>query len=125
MSEKILVVDDNEASVKDLIDLLRSNNKEVIYFINYADAMEYIKKNNDIKVFIIDLYLTSGIDGMTLSEKIRKIDSYKNAKIFIHTSEKSPIARDLSKNLKIDGWIVKPCNPKVVLDIIKKTKMVI
>ncbi|MBF0362699.1 MAG: response regulator [Oligoflexia bacterium] len=122
MRSKILVADDNKQTVKDLIDLLRSNNNEVIFCKDSTEVIEKIKEHNDIKLFILDLYMP-GIDGLALSEKIRKIDRYKDIKIFIHTSEKSPMAKELSKNYKIDGWIVKPCNPKNILDIINKMKM--
>lgn len=119
---KIVLIDDQEESVAELIKEMQKSNMEVIFFNNPNTALENIKSRDDIKLFIVDFYMP-GIDGINVAEKIRNIEAYKNTTIFILTSEKSSMAKNLADNSKVTAWLVKPCNPKNLVEVINKIKV--
>jgi two-component system response regulator LytT len=82
---KILIIDD-EKFIGDYLPIIKKIKKEinVITTDSSKEALE-IAKNNDIKVFFIEINLFDG-DGIELAQKIRRIRKYKFAMIVFISS---------------------------------------
>ena len=85
---KVLIVDDDVASVKLLTNMLQKEQYE-FKFIESAhavDAAEILKNEKNFDIIIIDLNL-SGIDGIELLRIIKAEDNLLNIPVIITTSD--------------------------------------
>ena len=72
---KILIVDDERFAREHLVKIAKSVNPnvDVLSTGTIAESLR-IAKENDIKVFFLDIRLASDEDGIELAKEIRKID---------------------------------------------------
>lgn len=104
MSDKVLIVEDEEKTGKFLKLALEDNNIEVTWVKNGQEALENFKKSQ-YDLIVLDIQLP-GISGDEVLEKVRVIDPYVT--IIVYTNSISE--HDLMKkfiNLDVDAYLNK------------------
>lgn len=106
MSEKILIVDD-EQSIADLVEVyLQNEGFQVCKFYNAAEALACAEKE-DLSLAILDVMLPD-MDGFTLCRKIRENHLFP---IIMLTARVEDIDKITGLTLGADDYITKPFNP--------------
>ena len=79
---------------------------------------------NKAKASKVDLVLTDQnmpkMDGLTLVKSLRALAQYKTAPILMLTTESGDDMKAKGKAAGATGWLVKPFDPKVLLEVVKK-----
>ena len=102
----IVCVDDHPIMLKGLSNNIRQilPDASIGAFENANDAIGFVKENGcDILVSEIEL---SGVDGLTLSKSIKKLNPKVNI-IFLTVCDEKEHAREVMK-IKPSGYLVKP-----------------
>jgi two-component system chemotaxis response regulator CheY len=116
--QSILAVDDS-ASMRQMVAFtLKGAGYNVI---EAADGQEALDKARNARV---DLVLTDQnmpkMDGITLVKNLRGLPSYGGTPILILTTESSDEMKARGKAAGATGWLVKPFDPRKLLDVIKR-----
>lgn len=107
----ILVVEDDNIQRENLVKIIEKSFIDIrVYKAESYDKAIYYINNKDINLFFIDIKLKER-SGITLAEKIRKIDRYKLTGIIFITAEFMHIAEAVRKAHCYD-YIVKPYKAK-------------
>jgi two-component system, chemotaxis family, chemotaxis protein CheY len=114
----ILAVDDS-ASMRQMVSFtLRSSGYDVIEAIDGQDALDKLGDRH------VDLVLTDQnmprMDGLTLIRELRGVDRFKRTPILMLTTESSDEMKQAGRAAGATGWMVKPFDPKRLLEIISK-----
>lgn len=114
----ILAVDDS-ASMRQMVSFtLKSAGYHVVEAVDGQDAWE--KANG--KTF--DLVLTDQnmprMDGISLTRKLRESPHFQGTPILILTTESSDQMKQAGKAAGATGWLVKPFDPKKLIEVIRK-----
>lgn len=114
----ILVVDDCKSM------------RDVIAYTIHAEGYECKLANNGEMALgfarsqHFDLILTDinmpVMNGITLTDELRKLPSYKHTPILILTTECSSSMKKEGREVGATGWIVKPFNAEKLIDAIEK-----
>lgn len=106
MSDKILIVDD-EQEIADLVEVyLQNEGFQVRKFYNAADALSCVEKE-DLSLAILDVMLPD-MDGFALCRKIRENHLFP---IIMLTARVEDIDKITGLTLGADDYITKPFNP--------------
>ena len=112
----ILIVDDNQANIKILVEFL-SNNYEVVVSLTGEDALEIINEQK-IDLILLDIFMPH-MDGFEVCEKIyEKYNRYDIPIIFVTASDND---KDIEKgfNLGAVDYITKPFRKVEILSRVK------
>lgn len=116
--EKILVVDDS-ASIREMVSFtLKSAGYEVSTASDGVEALDFAK-GNEVKLVVTDINMPN-MDGITLIEELRKLDTYQYVPILTLTTESGDDKKRQGKAAGATGWIVKPFDPDSLLKTIRK-----
>lgn len=114
MSDKILVVDD-EQEITDLVELyLQNENYEVFKFYSAKDALACIE-STELDLAILDIMLP-GINGFDLCQKIRERHTYP---IIMLTAKDAETDKITGLTLGADDYVTKPFRP---LELVARVK---
>jgi two-component system chemotaxis response regulator CheY len=118
MSKTILAVDDS-ASIRQMVSFtLKGAGYQVLEAADGQEAFDRAKLNT------VDLVLTDQnmprMDGLTLVKSLRGLSQYKAVPILILTTESSDSMKAEGKAAGATGWIVKPFDPKKLLEVVGK-----
>jgi two-component system, chemotaxis family, chemotaxis protein CheY len=114
----ILTVDDT-ASMRQMISFtLGSVGYDVIQASDGAEALQMAQKRK-VDLVIADVNMPN-MDGISLVQSLRALDSYKFTPILMLTTESQQGKRDEGKKAGATGWIVKPFNPEQLLSVVKR-----
>lgn len=116
---KIMIVDDSNTVRISLRYFLELAGYEVIEAQDGKQAYDIIKKTDDINFFIFDVNMPN-MDGITLTSNVRKLENYKYTPILILTTEMEKEKKLEGKKAGASGWMIKPFDPKQLIEIIKK-----
>ena len=106
MSDKILVVDD-EQEITDLVELyLQNENYEVFKFYSAKDALACIE-STELDLAILDIMLTE-VNGFALCQKIRERHTYP---IIMLTAKDAETDKITGLTLGADDYVTKPFRP--------------
>ena len=106
MSEKILIVDDEE-SMADLLEIFLKNDGYTVYkFYNGQDVLKCVEEN-EIDLAILDVMLPD-ISGFKLCRKIRKHYFFP---IIMLTAKIEDSDKIMGLTVGADDYVVKPFNP--------------
>jgi len=90
----------------------------VVEAVDGQDAYEKAQNHT------IDLVLTDqnmpGLDGLTLTRKLREHPRFKTIPILILTTESSDLMKQAGRNAGATGWLVKPFDPARLIEVIEK-----
>lgn len=107
---KIGLVEDEEALNSLIKNYLEKEDYEVTTFTKGQDALDYIEKNNDIKLWILDIMLEDDITGYDIIKKIREIDG--QIPIIFSSARDESIDKIMGLELGGDDYIAKPYSPR-------------
>ncbi|MDR7856918.1 HD domain-containing phosphohydrolase [Tissierella sp.] len=109
-SWKVLIVDDDNfvhRMVKELNKNLRFENKPVEFYSAYTskDAVEILKKNNDIALALLDVFLEEKDSGLGLAKYIREDIKNANIRIILITGNRSmSLQEEIILSYDINGY---------------------
>ena len=112
--KRILLVDDEVQLVEVVKMRLEANNYEVI---PAYDGQEALDKARKIKpdLIILDLMLPK-MDGYKVCRMLKFDEKYKNIPIVMFTARAQDSDEKLGYEVGADGYIIKPFEPKALLD---------
>ena len=110
---KILIVDDEPEICRVLADYL--SDYEVVTASTVPEALE-IYNQHKIFLVITDYQLTSDINGIQLSQKLRDIDPERSVRFCLITGFGEKALVELAINSGFHGYIEKPFNVDLLLD---------
>ena len=114
----ILLVDDS-VSMREMVSFtLKQAGHEITEAEDGVQAYE-IAKNKAFSLVITDINMPN-MDGITLTGKLRELESYTFTPILILTTETSDPRKKEAKDAGATGWIEKPFDPDNLLATIKK-----
>ena len=118
-SPKILFVDDEE-DIREVVKLrLESSGYAVDTAGSGEEAIRKVASNRP-DMMILDVMMP-GMDGLAVLKKIRKDEIDTHLPIIILTAKRKKMIGDLFELENIQGFIEKPFESAMLLDIIKKT----
>ena len=118
MGKKILAVDDSGSLRQMLTFSLRTGGYQVIDAIDGVDGLAKAQATQ------FDLVLTDqnmpNMDGLTLIRSLRALPAYRQVPILMLTTESSPEMKNQGREAGANGWLVKPFDPKRLLEVVGK-----
>ena len=118
MAKTILAVDDS-ASIRQMVAFtLKGAGYEVIEAVDGQDALD--KANiHKVNLVLTDINMPR-MDGLKLLELLRKLAHYKTVPILMLTTESGDEIKAKGRAAGATGWLVKPFDPKRLLEVISK-----
>lgn len=118
MAKTILAVDDS-ASLRQMVAFsLNAAGYDVVQAVDGQDGL------NKAKDRTVDLVLTDQnmpiMDGLTLIKHLRELGSYQTVPILMLTTESSDDMKAKGKAAGANGWLVKPFDPKRLIEVVQK-----
>lgn len=107
---KIGLVEDEKALNNLIRNYLEKEGYEVTTFTKGQDALDYIEKNNDIKLWILDIMLEDDITGYDIIKKLRETD--EKLPIIFSSARDESIDKIMGLELGGDDYIAKPYSPR-------------
>jgi two-component system chemotaxis response regulator CheY len=118
MSQSILIVDDSP-SIRQMVEMtLKSASYHVTAAQDGQAALELCQKNQ--YDFVLTDQNMPRMDGITLIKSLRAIPNYRSTPIVVLTTEASDVIKSQGKAAGATGWMVKPFDPKKLLEIAAK-----
>lgn len=114
MAKKILVVDDEKDLVETLTFRLEANNYEVIKAYDGQDGLEKARGEKP-DLIILDLMLPK-MDGYKVCRMLKFDEKYKRIPIIMFTARAQDSDKKMGMEVGADGYIIKPFEPKALLD---------
>jgi two-component system, chemotaxis family, chemotaxis protein CheY len=114
----ILAVDDS-ASMRQMLSVTLENaGHKVVEAVDGQDAWEKAH-SHDFNLVLTDLYMPR-LDGIALTRKLRESARFKTTPILILTIESSDEMKQQGRAAGATGWLVKPCDPAKLIEVIGK-----
>ena len=121
MAKRILIVDDS-ASVRTVAGIaLREAGYEVVEAVNGQDALGRLNGER-IHLIISDVNMPV-LDGIGFLKEVKRHPSYKFTPVIMLTTEAGEDKKQEGRAAGAKAWIVKPFQPKVMLDAVSKLVM--
>jgi two-component system chemotaxis response regulator CheY len=118
MAKTILAVDDSGSLRQMVAFSLKAAGYEVVQAVDGQDGLNKAKEKT------VDLVLTDQnmpiMDGLTLIKHLRELGSYKTVPILMLTTESSDEMKAKGKAAGANGWLVKPFDPKRLIEVVQK-----
>lgn len=118
MAKTILAVDDSGSLRQMVAFSLTAAGYKVVQAVDGQDGL------NKAQDQVVDLVLTDQnmpiMDGLTLIKNLRGMGSYANVPILMLTTESSDEMKAKGKAAGANGWLVKPFDPKRLIDVVQK-----
>jgi two-component system chemotaxis response regulator CheY len=114
----ILVVDDSTTMRQMVAFTLTSAGHEVVEAPDGNQALA-TAKSKKFDLVITDVNMP-GMNGIDLVQSLRALPDCKFIPILVLTTEAGAELKQKGKNAGATGWIVKPFNPEVLLETLKK-----
>jgi len=116
MAEKILVVDDDPASVRLVEGILKNENYNVSSAQDGLDALVKIKNENP-QLVVLDVMLPE-INGYDICYQLRFNKEFEKIPIVLMTSREQEMDNAIGKRVNID-YVHKPVDSKLLIDKIR------
>jgi two-component system chemotaxis response regulator CheY len=118
MTKTVLTVDDSPSIRQMVIFTLKPTGCTVVEAEDGQAALDLAKTKK------FDMVLTDQnmprMDGLTLVKSLRSLPQYKVTPIMVLTTESSDAMKAQGKASGATGWMVKPFDPKTLLEVVKK-----
>jgi two-component system chemotaxis response regulator CheY len=117
-NKKILVIDDSRSLRQMVAYTLNTLGYEVVEAVDGKDGWQKSQAEPFDLVFT-DQNMPQ-FDGIWLIKALRNSQNYRNIPIFMLTNETGEEMKALGKEAGATGWIVKPFDPKRLLELVHK-----
>ncbi len=118
MAKTILAVDDSGSLRQMVAFSLKAAGYDVVQAVDGQDGLNKAKEKT------VDLVLTDQnmpiMDGLTLIKNLRGLGSYQKVPILMLTTESSDEMKAKGKAAGANGWLVKPFDPKRLIEVVQK-----
>ncbi|MEQ1767297.1 MAG: response regulator [Methylotenera sp.] len=118
MAKTILAVDDSGSLRQMVAFSLKAAGYDVVQAVDGQDGLDKAKQKT------VDLVLTDQnmpiMDGLTLIKNLRELGSYQKVPILMLTTESSDEMKAKGKAAGANGWLVKPFDPKRLIEVVQK-----
>ncbi|WP_027874706.1 response regulator [Spongiibacter marinus] len=114
----ILAVDDSP-SIRKLVSATLSKAGHSVESASDGQEGLELAEANAYDVVITDVHMPI-MDGITLTEHLRKLDTCRFTPILILTTESASDMKLRGKQAGATGWIVKPFNPESLIKVIDR-----
>lgn len=114
---KILIAEDNYISYKYLYEILKNEHTTILYAKNGEQAIELVKKINDIDIVLMDIRMPV-MDGKTATEIIKKIRP--KLPVIANTAYAFSNEDNILKSLGFNDYISKPIEKTELFNLIEK-----
>jgi two-component system chemotaxis response regulator CheY len=118
MTKTILTVDDSQT----MLDMLAATLKKADYQVHQAKDGQLgldVLENLTPDVIITDINMPV-MDGIAFIHNVRANPKFAGTPILILTTESSAKKKDEGRKAGATGWIVKPFDPKKLVQVIEK-----
>jgi DNA-binding response OmpR family regulator len=123
---KILVVDDNDNTLKLIASILSKHGHMTVNCLEPRDAIEKLK-GEVFDLLITDVMMPGGITGFDFVKTLRAQPEFKTIPIIFVTGRREK--RDIEKGIQsgADDYVIKPIDPEILVSkvsslLLKKTK---
>jgi DNA-binding response OmpR family regulator len=116
MGKKILVADDSPTVRKVTESLLKKQGYEVLCAEDGASALSLAKTNKPDLIFLDDSLPI--LDGLSVCEELKRNDKLKDIPVIMLLDK--PWTEKESRGVRADAFMVKPLNPKDILESVEK-----
>lgn len=110
-----LLVEDEDNEREMLAGFLRLHGYQVATAADGLEAMDYLESNETPSVVLIDMRMPH-CDGPTTIRRIRKNSAFDGTKIFAISGSTAEENRINAEDEGVNGWFMKPLNPKNLVD---------
>lgn len=104
--KKIVIIDDDTFLLDMYVTKFKKSGFEVLAFSSAQEALEKIKEEEKLDAVIFDIIMP-GMDGWTFAFEYRKQNLHPDAKFVVLSNQNQQSDIDISKEVKIDIFIVK------------------
>ena len=115
--KKVLIVDDSATIRQQASFILNKEGYEVLEAQNGEEGLKTIEANTDLAFVILDINMPI-MNGLEMLGKMREVDAFNHIPVFVLTTEGDPKKIAEAKTKGANGWMVKPFEPKVLVEII-------
>ncbi len=116
---KIIIVDDSFAIRVPLEFIIKEMGHEIFPFDDGKQALDFAN-HNSADLVITDLNMPV-MDGMTLIENLRRLDSYRSIPVLVLTTESTDEKKKAARVAGATGWITKPFSEERIKKAINKS----
>lgn len=118
MSKHILVVDDSP-SIRQMVEMTLKSASYQVTTANDGQAALDLCQRNSYNFVLTDQNMPR-MDVLTLIKSLRGLASYRTTPIIVLTTEASDSMKAQGRAAGATGWMVKPFDPKKLLDVAAK-----
>jgi len=118
MSKTLMVVDDSFSMRLLSSFTLKDAGYDVIEASSGSEALE---KLSSVKVdMVISDFNMPGMNGIEFIRRCRSLEAFKFTPIVMLTTDYDETLKQECRNVGASGWLVKPFNPVLLLETVKK-----
>lgn len=116
-TNKVIAVVDDEPNILNLVGIaLKENGYETHLFSNGKSLLDFLKKNNEIDLVVLDIMLPDE-SGVEICRNLR--DSYKEIGILMLSAKSQPDDKINALEIGADDYVTKPFSPRELCARIK------
>lgn len=116
MAKTVLAIDDS-ASIRQMVAFtLKSSGYEVIEAVDGQDGLDKAKAKS-VNLVLTDQNMPRK-SGLEVIAALRKLTAYTETPILVLTTEGSDAFKDAARDAGATGWIEKPIDPAVLVDLV-------
>ncbi|HYX36882.1 MAG TPA: response regulator [Oligoflexus sp.] len=104
---KVLVVEDDNAVRKEIVDYFTHKNFEVVEADSGESGLKTIEDHTDLSLVLTDFNM-GAMSGLDMIEAALKSNCAKDIEFVVLTTNKTPEDRARSKSLGVRFWKIKP-----------------
>jgi two-component system, chemotaxis family, chemotaxis protein CheY len=119
MGKIILAVDDSPTMLASLQGMLERAGHKVTKAQSAEDALDILQRGFKPNLIITDYHM-GGMNGVDLVAAVRKLPGFNFVPILLVTTESQQDKRTAAKVAGATGWLVKPVQPDVLVQVIKQ-----
>ena len=115
----VLLVDDSAMDRKVMRNALEKLGVNLLEAKDGVEALEILKKNNNIDAVLIDIEMPR-MDGYTLAQEIRKYNKYRKLPLIAVTSRTTKADRVRGVEVGMNEYITKPYTEEYLQNVVKR-----
>ena len=114
MQQTVLVVEDDKRINEVAAEYMKESGYFVISKLDGSGALDIIRRNHGIDLFILDIMLP-GVSGLELLAAIRESERYRETPVIMLTALADEQTQILSFDALADDYVTKPFSPKILV----------